>query len=289
MTAVPEPARESREVFRKHHPGLLQSDEQVIGQFAVRQPELEIVLDILRGNLDSPSCQHALILGPRGQGKSTLLARVAAEIRTNPEFAPRLLPVRFTDESAEVFDAASFWLETLFHVAREVEASQPEIAAELRATRADVIRRWQDASLEESARAAVLAASERMDRRLVLMVENLHVLFGTPERGLRVEATGLASVGAAHHPARDCNHPLCGDRRRTGAVLRTLPHHQPGFAEHGGLSATLGACFRGVPGRTGHPAPRNPHRGQPAAPGDPGAVCGALVLTRADGTTSRPD
>ncbi len=178
MTAVPEPARESREVFRKHHPGLLQSDEQVIGQFAVRQPELEIVLDILRGNLDSPSCQHALILGPRGQGKSTLLARVAAEIRTNPEFAPRLLPVRFTDESAEVFDAASFWLETLFHVAREVEASQPEIAAELRATRADVIRRWQDAPLEESARAAVLAASERMDRRLVLMVENLHVLFG---------------------------------------------------------------------------------------------------------------
>ena len=191
MIAMAERSRESREVFRKHHPGLLQSDEQIIRQFVVREPELEILLDVLRGNLDSPSCQHALILGPRGRGKSTLLARVAAEIRTNAQFAPRLLPVRFTDESAEVFDAVSFWLDTLLHLANELEARDPEFAAELRGTRTDVIRRWQDAALEERARAAVLAAAERLDRRLVLMVENLHVLFGggNEDFGWKLRAT----------------------------------------------------------------------------------------------------
>lgn len=191
MIAMVERSRESREVFRKHHPGLLQSDEQIIRQFVVREPELEILLDVLRGNLDSPSCQHALILGPRGRGKSTLLARVAAEIRTNAQFAPRLLPVRFTDESAEVFDAVSFWLDTLLHLANELEARDPEFAAELRGTRTDVIRRWQDAALEERARAAVLAAAERLDRRLVLMVENLHVLFGggNEDFGWKLRAT----------------------------------------------------------------------------------------------------
>ena len=128
---------QGREVFRKHHPGLLQSDEQVIRQFVVRQRELEILLDVLRGNLDSPSCQHALILGPRGRGKSTLLARVAAELRTNSEFASCLLPVWFTDESTEVFDGASFWLDALFHLARELEPLDPELASELRESRAD--------------------------------------------------------------------------------------------------------------------------------------------------------
>ena len=191
MIAVAERSRESREVFRKHHPGLFQSDEQLIRQFVVREPELEILLDVLRGNLDSPSCQHALILGPRGRGKSTLLARVAAEIRTNAQFSTSFLPVRFTDESAEVFDAVSFWLDTLFHLANELEARDPEFAAELRGTRTDVIRRWQDAVLEERARAAVLEAAERLDRRLVLMVENLHVLFGggNEDFGWKLRAT----------------------------------------------------------------------------------------------------
>ena len=179
---------QGREVFRKHHPGLLQSDEQIIRQFVVRQPELEILLDLLRGNLDSPSCQHALILGPRGRGKSTLLTRIAAELRTNSEFAPRLLPVWFADGSAEVFDAASFWLDTLFHLARAVE---PEIASELRDTRADLMRAWRGEALEERARGAVLDAAAQMDRRLVLMVENLQSLFGNTETdfGWKLRAT----------------------------------------------------------------------------------------------------
>ncbi len=191
MTAVIERTPGTREVFRKHHPGLLQSDEQVIRQFVVRQPELEILLDVLRGNLDSPSCQHALILGSRGRGKSTLLARVAVEIRTNAQFTPSFLPVWFTDESAEIFDAVSFWLDTLFHLANEVEARDPEVAAELRETRTDLVRRWQGAALEERARAAVLEAAERLDRRLVLMVENLHTLFGSGNEdfGWKLRAT----------------------------------------------------------------------------------------------------
>ena len=182
---------QGREVFRKHHPGLLQSDEQIIRQFVVRQPELEILLDLLRGNLDSPSCQHALILGPRGRGKSTLLTRIAAELRTNSEFAPRLLPVWFADGSAEVFDAASFWLDALFHLARELEPGEPEVALELRESRADLARRWRGGVLEERARAAVLEAAERMDRRLVLMVENLQGLFGSGNEdfGWKLRAT----------------------------------------------------------------------------------------------------
>ena len=184
-------ADRTREAFRKHHPGLLQPDEQVIRQFVVRQRELDILLEILRGNLDSPSCQHALILGPRGRGKSTLLARVAAELRTEPAFASRVVPVRFADESAGIFNATSFWLDASFHVAREVESREPELARELRETRSDLIRRWRGDALEERALGAVLEGAERMNRRLVLMVENLHALFGNAndDFGWKLRAT----------------------------------------------------------------------------------------------------
>ena len=162
--------------LRKFNPGTLQSDAEIIEQFAVRSAELTIVLDVLQGNLESPSCQHALIVAPRGRGKTMLLARAAAELRTNKEFAESLLPVRFMEESHEISNTADFWLETLFHFAREVAPVHPGLASELRATHASLCNRWREKELGDLARAAVLNAADRMRRRLVLMVENLQTL-----------------------------------------------------------------------------------------------------------------
>ena len=162
--------------LRKFNPGTLQSDAEIIEQFAVRSAELTIVLDVLRGNLDSPSCQHALIVAPHGCGKTMLLARCAAELRTNTEFAEFLVPVRFMEESHEISDISDFWLETLFHFAREVAPAHPGLASELRATHASLCDRWRERGLGDLARAAVLNAADRMRCRLVLMVENLQTL-----------------------------------------------------------------------------------------------------------------
>ena len=166
----------SNRQIRKFNPGTFQSDEELIEQFVVRNRELEIALEVLRANIDSPSCQHLLVVAPRGRGKTMLLARATAEIRTNDELAGRLLPVRFMEESQEIFNIADFWLETLFHLARESAALDPELARELRETHADLSTRWREQSLEAHARAAVLSAADRLDRKLVLMVENLHSL-----------------------------------------------------------------------------------------------------------------
>lgn len=165
--------------IRKFNPGLLQSDEEVIAQFAVRQHEFEIVSEVLQSNIATPSCQHTLIVAPRGRGKTMLLARVAAELRGNPQLATHLLPVRFMEESQEVYDLAGFWLETLFHLAREIAAEHPEFARELSETHSSLSSRWREEGLEGIARAAVLDAADRLDRRLVLMVENLQSLCET--------------------------------------------------------------------------------------------------------------
>ena len=162
--------------LRKFNPGTFQPDGEVIRQFVVRQRELGIVLDVVRDNLDAPACQHILLVAPRGRGKTMLLARVAAEVRTNAALAERLVPVRFMEESQEVFDMGDFWLEALFHLAGETAKSHPDLSQELSATQADLANRWRGEDLEDRARAAVLDAADRLDKKLVLMVENLQTL-----------------------------------------------------------------------------------------------------------------
>ena len=170
--------------IRKFNPGTFQSDEEVIEQFVVRQHQLDSVLDVVRGNIDSPSCQHLLVVAPRGRGKTILLARVAAELRKDGELSRHLLPVRFMEESPEIFDMADFWLETLFHLARESAAQKPELARELRASHAALTARWRDRAIEDSARAIVLSATDRLGKKLVLMVENLQSLVENADEDL---------------------------------------------------------------------------------------------------------
>ncbi len=164
-------------VLRKFNPGTFQSDEELIEQFVVRHREFGILMDILRNNAGASICQHALIVAPRGRGKTMMLARIAAELRTSEALRRNFLPVRFMEESYEVFDAGEFWLDALFHLAPEVARHDADMAAELREAHAEFGKRWRGRDLEEQARAVVLDTVQRLGKKLVLMVENCQTLF----------------------------------------------------------------------------------------------------------------
>ena len=175
---------------RKFNPGTFQSDEEVRRQFVVRQDELDRVLEVLRENLDSPSCQHMMIVARRGMGKTMLLARVAVELRVSEELSASLLPVRFVEESHEVFDLTDFWLETLFHLAQEISDREPAVADELVKSRADLMNRT-GPDVAGQVLAAVLDAADRLGRRLVLMVENMQSLCEDVDRDFGWELRGV--------------------------------------------------------------------------------------------------
>ena len=164
-------------IVRKFNPGVLQSDEEVVAQFVVRQREFGILMDVLRGNIASSPCQHMLVVAPRGRGKTMMLARVAAELRANEELRREFLPVRFMEESYEVFDLADFWLDVLLYLAPEVLRHDAEAADQLRQAHAEFARRPRGVEVEESARTVALETAQRLGRKLVLMVENCQSLF----------------------------------------------------------------------------------------------------------------
>ena len=170
MTAKQLPA------VRKFNPGLFQTDDEVIAQFAVRKVEFKILLEIVKENICSSTCQHVLIVAPRGRGKTMLLARLAAECRTDSSISGRVIPVRLMEDNYEISTLADFWLEALIHLANELAEIHLETSLELRASHSDLKSRWQEREIAERARAAFMRSAERLDLHLVLMVENLQAL-----------------------------------------------------------------------------------------------------------------
>ncbi len=102
MTTVTAPAR-------KFNPGFL-TDDELVASFFVRNAEFEMLVEVLR-DCTRASNPHQIVIGPRGSGKTSLLLRVAAEVRRDDGLAARCFPVVFAEESYEVATAGEFWLE----------------------------------------------------------------------------------------------------------------------------------------------------------------------------------
>ena len=171
---------------KKYNPGFL-SDEEIIESFCVRTSEFESIIECLRettGNSNS----HSLVIGPRGIGKTHLLLRVAAEVRRDKALAG-LFPVVFPEESYEVSTCGEFWLECLAHLNEQAPAGERE---SLRLTYNDLRTVQDDQILADRCIGALLDFADRYETRLLLIVENLNMLFsdmGDPEAGWRLRKT----------------------------------------------------------------------------------------------------
>ena len=158
---------------RKYNPGFL-TDEELVASFCVRTAEFDLLLDVLRTCTGS-SNPHQIVIGPRGSGKTSLLLRVAAEVRRDAELAARCFPIVFAEESYEVATVGEFWLECLNQLAAQAphEEGGPDLhrtAGELRAVR-------DDEALADRCLGALQDFADRNDKRLLLLVENLNALF----------------------------------------------------------------------------------------------------------------
>ncbi len=158
---------------RKYNPGFL-SDDELVASFCVRTYELESMVEMLR-ECTGASNQHQIVIGPRGSGKTSLLLRVAAEVRRDADLAATFFPVVFAEESYEVSTAGEFWLECLARLADRAPEGQD--APNLHATLADLRTIQDDQMLGERCLAALLDFADREGKRLVLMVENLNMMF----------------------------------------------------------------------------------------------------------------
>ena len=157
----------------KYNPGFL-SDEELVRSFCVRRAEFGLITETLRESTGN-SNPHLIVIGPRGMGKTTLLLRIAIEIRRDPALGAGWFPIVFAEESYEISTCGEFWLQCLSHLAEQAPIKDGE--PNLRRTHEELRKVRDERTLADRCLATILDFSDRAGKRLVLIVENLNRMF----------------------------------------------------------------------------------------------------------------
>ncbi len=170
---------------RKYNPGFLSIDERV-ATFCVRTAEYDSLIEALRECTGSANT-HQIVIGPRGCGKTSLLLRVDAEVLRDADLSMRFFPIVFAEESYEVSTAGEFWLECLSRLADQAPRRDGDV--NLHRTFEEMRTIQDDRALEGRCLGVLQDFADRENKRLVLIVENLNMMFrdmGDDDAGWRM-------------------------------------------------------------------------------------------------------
>ena len=141
--------------------------------FVARQDTLAELLRVIGEQTTGHPCQHLMLIGPRGMGKTTLGLRFLYAIADDLALSKRWQPVAFHEESYGIVNLADFWIHALRHLTRATGESRW-------GNRAEALIK--DEGDQERAAAYALAEltdfSRESGKRLILFVENLDAVIG---------------------------------------------------------------------------------------------------------------
>lgn len=197
---------------RIYNPAQLTGDE-LEQSFIARQETLADLLRTIREQAPDSPCQHTLLIGPRGMGKTTMGLMCLRGIKQDSALAAKWQPVQFHEESYGIGDLADLWLTALRHLTHATGDSQW-------AQKADALASEPDADRQAAyALAALLDFHHESGKQLLLFIENLdqvlsqigderqiHALRATLIR--HPELLLLGSANTVFKAIRSHNHPF---------------------------------------------------------------------------------
>ena len=155
-----------------YNPRLWNANE-VRAYYVARPALLERIVDDLKREDANNHPQHRLIVGLRGMGKSTLLRRIAVAVEDDVQLNASWLPLSFPEEQYNVASLSDFWLNCLDALSDLLE-SRGQVA-ESNELDADVEQI--DRKDGEGALGALLRTAGTLQRRLLLLVDNVDLVF----------------------------------------------------------------------------------------------------------------
>lgn len=169
----------------------------LLAEFTARRGMMDDLLAIMRSNAPRHPCQHSLLIGPRGYGKTTSLYALKYRLEDDPKLIKTWIPLLFDEENYHIADLAGFWLECLRLAEIALEQKGGVTYASLHTSR--------DPKLEDQARDAFLALLSKARRRALLLVDNLNDVLAVVDddesqhrlRAFLLEETQVCLVGTA--------------------------------------------------------------------------------------------
>src|ERR1044071_7952911 len=88
------------------------SETEIKETFVAHKWLVDEIMASLAQQPDGAGVQHAIIVAPRGMGKTTVMLMLRFAV-LNSEVAQHWQPVLFPEESYEIYDLADLWLPVL--------------------------------------------------------------------------------------------------------------------------------------------------------------------------------
>jgi len=157
-----------------YNPGRL-SDEEIEQSFIARIPFFEFIFKKIIAEKPKSIPQQHLIIGQRGMGKSSLLTRIAAELRKAP-YKNSFIPLSFPEEQYNIDRLSKFWLNCLDALADALDKENK--TNNLTALDAEILGLTKEKDVSADTVYEVFKKwLDKIKRRPVLLVDNLSLIF----------------------------------------------------------------------------------------------------------------
>ena len=152
----------------KYNPNEMSEDE-FLNRFVVRQEVFDEIFEALQSADYTVSNQHHILVGQRGQGKTTILRKLSIEILKDKKLSKFLIPVQFSEEQYSMRGLCSLWERVAEHLEDHYE-EMFENALE------NVEMHEEDDNYEMKCFSYLEKQLRQHDKKLVLFIDNINIL-----------------------------------------------------------------------------------------------------------------
>lgn len=147
------------------------SEDEFLNRFVVREDIFNDIFEDLKSSDDSNTNQHYIIIGQRGQGKTTLLRKLQIEVKNDKELSKFLLPIKFAEEQYQIRSLCRLWEEV-------AEYLQTLYEDEFSTILDDMEKHFEDDDYDLQCFSYLESVVKAKGKKLLLLIDNLDELIG---------------------------------------------------------------------------------------------------------------
>ncbi|WP_394193326.1 tetratricopeptide repeat protein [Pseudoalteromonas atlantica] len=146
-------------------------ETEFLAKFVVRNHDFDDIFDDIKNSDYTVPSQHFIIVGQRGQGKTTLLRKIKLAVEAEPTLADFLIPIKFSEEQYQIRSLSRLWEE----IADYLQCTAEDDFA---CIHDDMESHFDDADYELKSFSYLEKAVKAKNKKLLLLIDNIDELLG---------------------------------------------------------------------------------------------------------------
>lgn len=144
-------------------------EDEFLKRFVIRLEIFQEIFDDIKSSDYSIPNQHYIIIGQRGQGKTSLLRKIEIEVRNDDKLSTFLLPIKFAEEQYQIRSLSRFWEEIADYLQSLYSEIFPTILD-------DMEEHFEDDDYELKAFLYLENVVKKSNKKLLLLIDNIDEL-----------------------------------------------------------------------------------------------------------------